>query len=144
MTNISERPILNDPVLQAAAAAAVNVLLEDFQIGLDDADAERYDAHFAADVLWGSPFGATVGSFTELLSIHRALMVAHVAPRSRFEVVQLRAPAPGVAIVQIRRQAVAQQADGFSEMAMYVLIEREGTWWLAAAQNTPVSSPTSD
>jgi hypothetical protein len=24
------------------------------------------------------------------------------------------------------------------EMALYVLIEREGRWWLAAAQNTPI------
>jgi len=26
----------------------------------------------------------------------------------------------------------------FSEMALYVLIRREGTWWLAAGQDTPV------
>jgi len=26
----------------------------------------------------------------------------------------------------------------FSEMAMYVLVRREGQWWLAAGQNTPM------
>jgi hypothetical protein len=26
----------------------------------------------------------------------------------------------------------------FSEMALYVLVRRGGTWWLAAGQNTPV------
>ncbi|MEU2034521.1 hypothetical protein [Nocardia amamiensis] len=63
-------------------------------------------------------------------------MAAKVAPPSRFEVVATLAPAPGVVVTQIRRQAT--DADGFSEMAMYVLVERDGRWWLAAAQNTPV------
>lgn len=26
----------------------------------------------------------------------------------------------------------------FSEIALYVLVKRNGTWWLAAGQNTPV------
>ena len=27
---------------------------------------------------------------------------------------------------------------GFSEMALYVLVRRGGSWWLAAGQNTPI------
>ena len=48
----------------------------------------------------------------------------------------MRAPAPGVVVAQIRRRAVAEGA--FSELALYALVEREGSWWLAAAQNTPI------
>jgi hypothetical protein len=60
-------------------------------------------------------------------------------PASRFEVVSVLAPAPGVVVTHIRRQALT--AGGFSEMALYVLVEREGRWWLAAAQNTPIRQP---
>jgi hypothetical protein len=27
---------------------------------------------------------------------------------------------------------------GFSEMALYVLVRRGGSWWLVAGQNTPI------
>ncbi|MGV9823105.1 nuclear transport factor 2 family protein [Nocardia xishanensis] len=109
----------------------------EFAEGLQRAgDADEYDSAFAADILWGSPFGASVTGFAELNAIHHRLMAAKVAPPSRFEVVAALAPAPGVVVTQIRRQAA--DGAGFSEMAMYVLAERDGRWWLAAAQNTPV------
>ncbi len=65
--------------------------------------------------------------------------------------VKVLAPAPGVAVAQVKRTALA--ADGrqvpvsgdltgpFSEMALYVLVRRGGTWWLAAGQNTPLLPP---
>ena len=63
-------------------------------------------------------------------------MAQGAAPESRFEVVAASSPAPGVVACQIRRQAV--EPGGFSEMALYLLVERDGRWWLAAAQNTPI------
>ena len=57
--------------------------------------------------------------------------------------------APDVIVTQVRRVALgpdgepvpprapgADPAGGFSEMAMYVLVRRDGQWWLAAGQNT--------
>ncbi|WP_454197471.1 DUF4440 domain-containing protein [Nocardia sp. Marseille-Q1738] len=118
-------------------AARARQVATEFAEGLQRASgADEYDSAFAADVLWGSPFGATVAGYAELNAIHHRLMAAKVAPPSRFEVVATLAPAPGVVVTQIRRQAA--DSDGFSEMAMYVLVERDGRWWLAAAQNTPV------
>jgi len=128
----------------------VRRLVEDLQQGGDTFDADRYDRSFAADVLWGSPYGATLTGYAPLNAIHHRLMDAardaldpdapsRGAPPSRFEVVAVQAPAPGVVVAQIRRRAVAEGA--FSELALYVLVEREGSWWLAAAQNTPIGTP---
>jgi len=60
--------------------------------------------------------------------------------------IRIRFIRPDVAIAHVRR--VALSADGeqfpiddtsvFSEMAMYVLVRVDGTWWLAAGQNTPI------
>jgi hypothetical protein len=129
------------PILSGNDARADEVATRfaaELQQGLTARDTEVYDGSFAADVLWGSPYGETVHSLPDLLRIHRTLMSAGTAPPSRFEVVASRAPAPGVVVTQIRRQAL--EAGGFSEVAMYTLVERDGRWWLAAAQNTPVAA----
>jgi hypothetical protein len=43
-----------------------------------------------------------------------------------------------------RRQPIEPVDDtrAFSELIMYVLVRRQGTWWLAAGQNTPVRPGT--
>ncbi|MEU2253882.1 DUF4440 domain-containing protein [Nocardia xishanensis] len=129
---MNARPTVSDP----ERADRAHRVATEFAEGLQRAsDADEYDSAFAADILWGSPFGASVTGFAELNAIHHRLMAAKVAPPSRFDVVAALAPAPGVVVTQIRRQAAG---GGFSEMAMYVLAERDGRWWLAAAQNTPV------
>jgi hypothetical protein len=52
-----------------------------------------------------------------------------------------------VAVAHVRRVALDAGGEpspeddttaGFPEMALYVLVRRGGTWWLAAGQNTPI------
>jgi PPOX class F420-dependent enzyme/OxyR family protein/uncharacterized protein (TIGR02246 family) len=137
-----ERPALG---LDAAGAErAVARLVEELQRGLDARDAAVYNRSFAADVIWGSPYGATVSGYEELHAIHRRLQAqAAAGPRSRYEIVQTLVPANGVALAHVRRVALAADGrpapDGFSEMALYVLVRRGGAWWLAAGQNTPIA-----
>ncbi|MFG1922003.1 DUF4440 domain-containing protein [Cryptosporangium sp. NPDC048952] len=144
------RPTLHDPIAGATAEEVVRRFADELQKAGDTLDADLYDSSFADDVLWGSPYGATLAGYAPLNAIHHRLMDGARAavspdappvgaPASRFEVIAVLAPAPGVIVTQIRRQAVAEGA--FSEMALYVLVERDGAWWLAAAQNTPIRQP---
>ncbi len=55
-----ERPTLNQPAAADDAEDAVRHLIERLQAGLDHSDADRYDSMFAADLLWGSPYGAVL------------------------------------------------------------------------------------
>jgi uncharacterized protein (TIGR02246 family) len=148
------RPTLaNNPDSMMAARDAVDQFVAGLQTGIDAADAETYNAAFADDVMWGSPYGATVVGYDTLHSIHRGMFgsgVSVAGPRSRYETVHVMAPTPDVAIAHVRR--VAMNADGlpipvddasvFSEMAMYVLVRRDRRWWLAAGQNTPIRPKT--
>lgn len=129
------------------ARRAVARQVGELQAGLGDGDAETYNRHFARDVMWGSPYGATVEDYDSLHAIHRRLHARDRSP-SRYEVVRVLAPAPGVAVAQVRRDELDDAGkpipshDGesrFSEMALYVLVRRNGTWWLAAGQNTVIN-----
>lgn len=137
------RPKLNDPDADATTQAVAAGLADELQQAAENADADRYDGSFAADVLWGTPFGALVSGHDRINAIHREMMAQDkpVAPPSRFEVVVATSPAPGVVVTQIRRRAL--DPGGFSEVAMYVLVERGGNWWLCAAQNTPIDESKS-
>ena len=134
------RPALDDPSARAAAIGAVEQFVAGLQDGLDRASADAYDRQFASDVLWGSPYGATVSGYEALNAAHHTLMAAAVAPPSRYQIVQVMSPAPGVAIAHVRRNDLSDDdRKRFSEMALYVLVERGGQWWMAAGQNTPIA-----
>jgi uncharacterized protein (TIGR02246 family) len=133
------------------AIDAVARLVEELQTGWDQHDADISNRHFAADVMWGSPFGATVHGYEELHAIHvRLKQQGRGGISSRFEIVRVLVPAPGVALAQVRRAALDSDGEpiepsdnvtrSFSEMALYVLVRHGGVWWLAAGQNTPIRS----
>jgi PPOX class F420-dependent enzyme/OxyR family protein/uncharacterized protein (TIGR02246 family) len=123
------------------ARRAVKRQVTELQAGLDAGDADTYNGHFAADVMWGSPYGATVAGYDTLHAIHARLQAADEHRRSRYEIVRVLAATPDVALAQVRRDALDAHGepipsrDGeprFSEMALYVLVRRDGAWWLAA------------
>jgi uncharacterized protein (TIGR02246 family) len=145
MTQQTTRPTFDiDPVAATEARAAVESLVAELQAGIDGSDADTYNRHFAADVIWGSPYGATVSGYERLHAIHERLH--HNAPvdRSRYVTERVLAPAPDVAVAQVRRVALGDDgqaldpADSFHEMATYVLVRRDDEWWLVAGQNTPI------
>jgi hypothetical protein len=66
---------------------------------------------------------------------------------SRYEIEHARLVAEGTAIADVRRFSLAERgergeeqpgrADAFDELALFVLVRRDGAWWLAAGLHTP-------
>jgi uncharacterized protein (TIGR02246 family) len=148
MTDHEIRPSLSSSVPVDDAEAVAARFVAELQQGIDRHDAVLYNRHFAADVAWGGPFGAVVHGYEPLHAIHRRLQAAGAGgPASRYEVVSVLAPTEDVVLAHVARRTL--DADGrplppsaddqpFSEMALYVLVRRDGDWWLAAGQNTPI------
>jgi PPOX class F420-dependent enzyme/OxyR family protein/uncharacterized protein (TIGR02246 family) len=141
-----------DPGAAQRAKQATDDLVAELQAGWDNHDADITDRHFANDILWGSPFGATLQGYEALHAIHvRLKQQGRGGTSSRYEIVQALSPTPNVAIAHVRRvaldddgQPIGPNSDvtgAFSEMALYVLVRRNRTWWLAGGQNTIVRPP---
>jgi uncharacterized protein (TIGR02246 family) len=129
-----QHPTLSTTARLDEASRAVEYLVAQLQTGLDQHDADIFNDSFAADVIWGGPYGATVSGYGDLHRIHQKLHAESAAGPSRYQIVAVTAPAPNVALAQVRRTPHA--ADDLAEMALYVLVCDNGRWWLAAGQNT--------
>ena len=84
-----------DPEWLQEARDAVDGFVAGLQAGIDSADAQTYNADFAKDVMWGSPYGATVIGYDALHSIHRGMFergVAVAGPSSRYQIEHVMAP----------------------------------------------------
>jgi hypothetical protein len=145
----TQRPTIALSDQSEQAERVVAGFVAELQQGWDTNDAAVADRHLSADVAWGSPYGATVHDFDTLFAIHQRLKAAKTGgASSRYEVNRVLPVSPDVVVAHVARRALDEagepiqpstNTDGaFSEMAMYVLVRREGTWWLAAGQNTPI------
>jgi uncharacterized protein (TIGR02246 family) len=147
-----ERTHTEHPDLAVAnpdAGAAVQAFAGGLQFGNDQRDADVLNAQFAHDVVWGSPFGALVDGYDQLHPIHVAFQGGKGdKPSVRYEVRNVLSISADVVVAHIARLILGpdgrpsplEKGDDhpFSELAMYVLVRRDGQWWLAAGQNTPM------
>jgi uncharacterized protein (TIGR02246 family) len=143
------RPVIAATAHAEEARRAVRALVAELQAGWDSHDAEIADRHMSADIAWGSPYGATVHDFDTLYTIHQRLKRENTGGmQSRYEVNRVLPITRDVVVAHVARHALDAHGDlilpgddaqsGFSEMALYVLVRPDDTWWLAAGQNTPI------
>ena len=140
------RPTLGAP--RADARAAADAFAAGLESGHARHDADMLNRQFAADVIWGSPYGALVDGYDQLHPIHVAFQQqASDKPAFRYDVRHVLSVSDDVVVAHVARLVLDDDGEPlppsndpgpFSEMVMFVLVRRDGDWWLAAGQNTPI------
>lgn len=122
----------------AEAEVAVRTFVAGLQAGYDQRDAEVLNRQFAADVIWGSPYGALIDGYDQLHPIHvRFQQRPRKGPAFRYQVRHVLAVHEDVVIAHIVLLALGPEGEPrppssdldqpFSEMAMYVLVAETGS-----------------
>ncbi len=124
----------------------IDEFVQELQRAIDTGDADLFNLNFADDVLWGSPFGAIAVGYDQIHAIH-SKMFSSVVPVNgavQYSVEYVRFPADDVAIAFVRRSSkyrsetpTLERPGAFDELALFVLVLRDGQWWLSAAQHVP-------
>ena len=136
-------------VAKPDAREIVDSFVGGLQAGNDQHDAEILNHQFAADVAWGSPYGALIEGYDQLHPIHAHFQQSpEPKPAVRYEVSHVLALGDDVIVAHVARLILNEvgeprppmddSAEPFSEVVMFVLVRRDGNWWLAAGQNTPM------
>lgn len=146
----NKRPKLSSSGEQHQNHDPVKAFVAQLQTAVDQGDAQLFNQAFAEDVLWGSPFGAVVSGYEHIHAIHSQMFsrLRPVPGTWDYSIEAVSYPQTDLAIAYIRRQLVesrqeikqAQEVElgkRFDELALIILIQREGQWWLAAAQHVP-------
>ena len=141
MTTVKRPSIgINQPIDPVIA------FVQQLQEAIDTGNAELFNLNFAEDVLWGSPFGAIAVGYEQIHAIHSRMFssVTPVEGASRYTVEHVLFPVESVAVAYVRRisttreEKIDQNKPGsFDELALLVLAQRDGQWWLIAAQHVP-------
>lgn len=131
-------------------SAGIQAFVEELEAGFNQHDSDTFNRHFTDDVVWGNPGGGVLQGWNELHSIHTGFFTGPMSDaRSHYSLQNLLFLQPDIAVIHVKREpidasgtviATEDQGEGgmFAELAMYVMIQRQGEWWLCAGQNTPI------
>ena len=135
-------PTATTASLSEADVAAIHRVVQDVEDGFNRNDPDLLTAHVAEDAVVVDARGAVLRGRAAVHEANRAgLRGALRAATAHYRLSDVAAVAPGVAVAHKSAwsTAGAAAAGGAPEMnALYVLVQRDGRWWIARRQNTLV------
>ena len=121
-----------------AAAAEIRMIFADMAEGFNARDVERADRHFAADATVVTPDGRRIEGLRALLRYHEARLAGPASAwTTSYRILETRFIDDRVAVVHTAQDS--RTPDGpLRNHGTFVLVHRDGRWWIAAAHNTNV------
>ncbi len=128
---------------RAAAEAAIRAIVADVERGFNENDAALMNRHQAPDATVVDALGRQHDGRAAIDAASEAGLAGPLADqRARYLVTDITFVRPEVALAHKRAWAVdADGRDldaGHAMVALYVLTEEDGRWWVRARQNTLV------
>lgn len=124
---------------------ALERIVADVESGFNDNDPDLSVEHFARNASAVSALGTLLSGRDALLEANRRGLSGPLRDeRARYEVGEVVFLRPDVAVAHKRAWAVTAEGElidvDHSMIALYVFVKEGGRWWVAARQNTLVTS----
>ncbi|MGW0665014.1 SgcJ/EcaC family oxidoreductase [Streptodolium elevatio] len=117
---------------------AIDEVFAEIQAGVSEFDADRVGARFTANASFTTPAGQRFDGWEAVNSHHRRQLANPVEGfRTRIALERVTFPAPDTAVVCVRQNASTAAGD-FANAGTWVLVKRDGDWWVHAVHNTNV------
>ena len=136
-------PVPAATAIGAEDEAAIRAIVADVEAGFNDNDADLLLRHVAEDALIVNAVGHVLRGGDAIEASTRAGLAGPLRDaRAHYRVTDIELLAPDVAVAHKSAWATAEAADSGAppEMnALYVLVRRDGRWFIARRQNTLVA-----
>ncbi len=120
-------------------ARRIEELVARVEDGFNRKDAATLDGPFTRDAVVTVPDGTTLRGWDDLFAYHTARLAGPVNDwNTRMSVLDVRPLSPGVAVAHVRQDTTTPDRT-FGNRALLVVVEKDGTWWICAMQNTTVA-----
>ncbi|NEW38943.1 SgcJ/EcaC family oxidoreductase [Nocardia cyriacigeorgica] len=132
------RPSLSTVEPEPTAAAEIEALFRRLEAALIAKDAAAFDDVFTEDIVFINPAGRIFRSWSELHSYHRAVLGKSPGAQAHYDIIAIRHLTAADAIVNIE-QTLRTPDFSITNRGTWVLIRRDGAWWVCSAHNTNVA-----
>jgi len=109
-------------------------------------DAERVCRDVTRDAVWVDPAGVVLEGWYRIFEARKSLFDGPLRElRARYSIEHIRFPDPDAALVHLVQEPLDQRGQPLSGAracrSLYVMVRRDGRWWLSAVQNTELPTP---
>lgn len=133
------RPAVSEQAASGEDLRAIDEVFAEIQAGVGEFDAARVGARFTANASFTTPAGQRFDGWDAINAHHRRQLANPVEGfRTRIAVERVTFPTPETAVVSVRQHASTSAGD-FANAGTWVLVKRDGGWWVHAVHNTNVA-----
>ncbi|WP_405387193.1 SgcJ/EcaC family oxidoreductase [Peribacillus muralis] len=122
---------------------AIRQTIIEIETAFNQHDADDLDRHFTQNAVWVNVIGVQLSGWKQINETHKVILAGPLRNSyARYTVNSIIFVRPDVAIVHIRQYPTTSEGkiieNGQGSLAIYVMVKEQGTWLIAAGQNTLV------
>ena len=126
---------------QQQEIGAIHQTITEMEAAFNQHDADKLDRHFTQYATWVNVVGVRLSGWNQINEAHKNTLAGPLRNSyAHYSVESIHFVRPDVAIAHIHQYPTTSEGktieNGQGSLAIYVMVKEQGTWQIAAGQNT--------